>query len=108
VYKYIPVRHLDVSFCIRNQLIMALLITITDSVEGHVTYILQVTTDIGLYNYACMYVCYSMYRAFYIAPLVSNVPQKRWSFWHYAAVLTPYRVLADTTTQSSTVQPTPG
>jgi len=43
-----------------------------------------------------------MYRAFDIAPLVSNVPQKRWSFWHYAAVMT------DTTTQLSTVQPTPG
>jgi len=49
-----------------------------------------------------------MYREFDIAPLVSNVPQKRWSFWHYAAVVTPYRVLTDTTTQSSTVQPTPG
>jgi len=45
-----------------------------------------------------MYVC--MYSAFDIAPLVSNVPQKRWYFWHYTAVLTPYRVLTDTTTQS--------
>jgi len=39
--------------------------------------------------YVCMYVC--MYRAFDIAPpLVSNVPQKCWSFWHYEVVLTPY------------------
>jgi len=30
-----------------------------------------------------------MYRAFDITALVSNVPQKRWSFWNYAAVLTP-------------------
>jgi len=53
-------------------------------------------------------VCNVMYRVFDIAPLVSNVPQKLWFFWQYAAVLTPYRVMTDTTTQSSTVQPTPG
>jgi len=49
-----------------------------------------------------------MYRAFDIAPLVSNVPKKRCSFWHYAAVVTSYMVLTDTTTQSSAVQPIPG
>jgi len=30
---------------------------------------------------------YVINRAFDIAPLGSNVPQKRWSLWHYASLL---------------------